>query len=839
MNNFLRTFYVCAFVACFFVIGLPVSAETAIWHSGQYHVGTSTVWHTGEIHAVADGASLIIDPGSSLSLEPGVILKMGYNSDITVYGGFYASGTKDNMINIVSLRDDTVGGDTNGDGNATMAKYDDWRIFKTNGSSYNSPAIVELNYVALKHVNQSVMYAYYSQSIKIANCDIVDNLGSIIIMNTSNFSINHSNIYNPNFCDYSNPADECHWNNTVRLYVKGVFDLSDNFWGSAEGPTYTTGTIPTVFKGVILANLYGGQANYSSFASKPFDFNVKKQHPVILIPGIMGSWPDLNGDWQLDPILHTYDDLLGALRLAGYEDGKTLFSLSYDWSQSNNVTAGLLKDKINAVKAACVPSDIFDCSKVDLIGHSMGGIVARTYIEGADYQNDVDQMIFVAVPQKGSPKDYLLWEGGDVDEDFVYNLVYKSLLEAKAELNGFKTRPYYDGIMYYVRAMMPSVRELLPVYDYLREKDSGQLRIYPNNYPVNNFLENLNLPVNLAKLNQIKITNILGNNGLATIKSLRVIPPLLYYLDGKWENGIPENYNFLFTDRGLELGSGDGTVPDSSGANFNNVSDIIINNADHLSVVSLAQNEIVNVLTGKKPEAMVTHSPIENLLVFRIFSPADFQIIAPDGKRLGRDLNVASTSVLNEIPGSYYTGFNNSSTPEMAIITDPLAGDYRIELIGTGNGGGYRMSASIISDSTSSDSDYSGQILPDQNKSIALSYDSASSSLSRLKPNITINTAIDDVNMIYDRKLLVDNKIKKKIIRQYESLLHEIEKIDESEHKTHHEEDKFQEKIREKIIEELGDMNEYLKRLVLKNVLNQQGYDIIKSNNDYLTNNWQ
>ena len=49
-----------------------------------------------------------------------------------------------------------------------------------------------------------------------------------------------------------------------------------------------------------------------------------------------------------------------------------------------------------------------------------------------------------------------------------------------------------------------SVRELLPVYNYLEESSSGELRMYPNNYPENNFLESLNNTDNLNKLNSIE-----------------------------------------------------------------------------------------------------------------------------------------------------------------------------------------------------------------------------------------------------------------------------------------------------------------------------------------------
>ena len=51
--------------------------------------------------------------------------------------------------------------------------------------------------------------------------------------------------------------------------------------------------------------------------------------------------------------------------------------------------------------------------KVNIIAHSMGGLLARAYIQSNDYQNDVENLIMVGTPHKGSPNAYYIWEGGD------------------------------------------------------------------------------------------------------------------------------------------------------------------------------------------------------------------------------------------------------------------------------------------------------------------------------------------------------------------------------------------------------------------------------------------
>lgn len=70
------------------------------------------------------GYELTIAQGATMTIKPGVIVKLGRETDLRVKGTLIANGTSDNPITFTSLKDDTKGGDTNGDGQSRGANGD-------------------------------------------------------------------------------------------------------------------------------------------------------------------------------------------------------------------------------------------------------------------------------------------------------------------------------------------------------------------------------------------------------------------------------------------------------------------------------------------------------------------------------------------------------------------------------------------------------------------------------------------------------------------------------------------------------------------------------------------
>ena len=115
-------------------VDVSYSGNTIDW-SGQGGIAVSgtitqdTTWSPsqslGQPYVIT--GNVTVNAGVTLSIEPGTIIKFDptiyssyYHYSMTVNGILDAQGTVEDPIYFTSLRDDTVGGDTNGDGVATL-----------------------------------------------------------------------------------------------------------------------------------------------------------------------------------------------------------------------------------------------------------------------------------------------------------------------------------------------------------------------------------------------------------------------------------------------------------------------------------------------------------------------------------------------------------------------------------------------------------------------------------------------------------------------------------------------------------------------------------------------
>ncbi len=537
-------------------------------------------------------------------------------------------------------------------------------------------------------------------------------------------------------CSFGNSYYEA-----IKNFSQTPVDARYNWWGHNSGPNtlqHPQGQGQKIW-GLALYDPWLGKENLA----------VTDLEPVIVVPGIMGSWkrkvcgidPVTNlyqceSKYVPDPILGTYDSLWQALKNIGYEEDENLFAFGYNWRESNIDTASLLKQKIQAVKS------ISGKNKVDLVVHSMGGLVARAYIQSVDYAGDVDQVIFLGTPQLGAPEAYEKYEaveGFKKREE----LIAKTYFGFEAFLNG------YTDLVKYVREKIPALNELLPIYDYLKKKvgDYWVFRTYPTeNYPQNIFLENLNEPTAISLLKQVvQITNIVSNylpqNTVVDIRTVADPDPT----DNKWIHGYPENYGNSATDRGLEYGVGDGTVPMTSADGLPGVAKILCEgNPIHREMPTECQRHIIQALTGKWPSNVFRATFIQKLLMIYVHSPVKFQVIDSNGQITGTDFT--NNNGLESIPNSLFDEENG-----FVFIKNPGSGEYKINVMGIEDGGNYGLSINNISESGGQESLVQGTIAAGEVQNYQINYDSNSSApvvIEEVKTKITIDDIIKDVRDI-------------------------------------------------------------------------------------------
>jgi pimeloyl-ACP methyl ester carboxylesterase len=459
-------------------------------------------------------------------------------------------------------------------------------------------------------------------------------------------------------------------------------------------------------------------------------------HPLVFVPGILGTMPPTYGPWgTMEPILGTYDPLLIDLQKRGYELDQSLFPFPVDWRDSIEVVAGHLADSIPGFLATAnnlgyvgEPASGWPATKVDVVVHSMGGLITRAYVEGSSYAYNVGKVVFIASPHRGYPEAYRTREGLTW-EAYLQDSVAESALAEGTDivlwpiLIGKRYQPSveemaagdcqtgypYDAIKYWFPFCSPealynwshdlakgvfSLRDMLPdetVDPYLVCGDvSGNdcaplVSPYPFGREENPLLdgpEGLNAPARLQDLaNRLGPENILVVFGSDTpthveYAVVRGGPPL-------WAHGQPVEQ---------VIGDGDGLVPAYS-ADLSqimpqipaaNVIKLSGPNARHKPIMyhpEVMGRYVPLFLTGTgggpttEPDPFPPDYDLARLVVFAGQCPVNLTVTDPQDRRVGYDPDTGGTFL--EIPGAIYGGPNVEG--QFIILPELLEGTYQFE----------------------------------------------------------------------------------------------------------------------------------------------------------------
>jgi pimeloyl-ACP methyl ester carboxylesterase len=151
-------------------------------------------------------------------------------------------------------------------------------------------------------------------------------------------------------------------------------------------------------------------------------------HDVHLIPGL---WKIDGYTKMINFVTETFD----------VEAGKNFFEFPYDWRRDNRVAARKLAQEGRAWLAEWRERSGASDAKLILVGHSMGGLVSRYFLECLDGWRDTRVLVTFGTPYRGAPKS------------------------AGALVNGFKRKigPISLDLTELVRSFT-SGYQLLPVY---------------------------------------------------------------------------------------------------------------------------------------------------------------------------------------------------------------------------------------------------------------------------------------------------------------------------------------------------------------------------------------
>ena len=207
-------------------------------------ITADTTWKFGDVYVLK--RTLTVPRGIKLSLEPGTVVKFD-GGNLRVRGELEASGTSRRPIVFTSIKDDSLGGDTNGDGGATKPVAGDWGyiymaegsigkfqhcVFKYGGSSSSYPGMVyadraniSLSSCKFYHSLRTGLYVYGSgASATATNCTFSD-CGQGVHVASGSPSVSLA------YCTISGNSEYGVLNRS-----SSTVDAEHCWWGDASGP---------------------------------------------------------------------------------------------------------------------------------------------------------------------------------------------------------------------------------------------------------------------------------------------------------------------------------------------------------------------------------------------------------------------------------------------------------------------------------------------------------------------------------------------------------------------------------------------------------------------------
>ena len=374
-------------------------------------------------------------------------------------------------------------------------------------------------------------------------------------------------------------------------------------------------------------------------------------------------------------VARAYQQTIDFFTADGYVLNTDLFVFPYDWRKDVSLTSSLLDDKINAIKTQT------GTTKVDIVAHSMGGLVARNYISNSEKAGKVRKLFTLGTPHLGAVSSLKALRFGDC-------LTIKELKDFPicTGLNPLETKDVVQNMI--------SGYELAPTQEYFNfytNHDVNRIDPYKTasgvlNYSqIKDLLTGLgyntslfgpseafhSLDANLANTNDVDVTLIAGSGQ----------PTLGQIIEG--DNG-KKDMRIINGDKTVPLFSASLDDPERNKSLLGKAK-VFYTNQEHgeLAASGSALNLVKNLLENNSqlPDK-VSEKPYSLPFIYWIFSthsPVDLNIYDENGNHTGP---TSDGDYETNIVGSSYDTLDDAK-----FIFLPDTGVYSIKFQSTGEGG--------------------------------------------------------------------------------------------------------------------------------------------------------
>ena len=254
---------------------------------------TDTTWTAADSPYIVR-TNLLIDSGATLTLEAGTVVKFDNGAGFYLLGGLDSKGTTSDPVYLTSLKDDSAGGDTDGDNGVNTPNYNDWGniLFDTGSISGDFKHTIVKYSSGILSFGTNINANYLEDDNSLMIFGVYGNTFSHSVLNTlSLFSGSTASMTNSTMYD---AADNSY------LYLDGSSNLSVS--NTTINSNQNVGTILSVFDHSILhitdSTITGYGGNFSR-AVGVFDYGNLNLKNTGISNIAYGVYSDNNADLNI------------------------------------------------------------------------------------------------------------------------------------------------------------------------------------------------------------------------------------------------------------------------------------------------------------------------------------------------------------------------------------------------------------------------------------------------------------------------------------------------------------------------------------------------------------